>query len=169
MGAEQQGATAIQGRWLTIPRTLCFVVNGDEVLLLKRAPTKRVFPNQYNGLGGHIEKNEDPFTSAKREIQEECGLEIDDLRLVAIHHINTQQQTGIMLFVFVGQTTQREVMDDEKEGTLEWVKISKVKEYDLVEDLPLILPKYLNHRGSPLFVYVTYDENDHIQLAYAQG
>ncbi len=33
MGAKEQGADAIAERWLTIPRTLCFIQNGDDVLL----------------------------------------------------------------------------------------------------------------------------------------
>src|SRR5262245_52850594 len=71
MGAVEQGANATQNRWLTIPRTLCFVLNGNDVLLMKRAPHKRVFPNRYNGVGGHIERDEDPLASARREIKEE--------------------------------------------------------------------------------------------------
>ncbi|MEL6271862.1 MAG: hypothetical protein AAFR22_18795, partial [Chloroflexota bacterium] len=51
MGAKEQGADATQGRWLVIPRTLCFVLNGDDVLLMKRAAHRRVFPNRYNGAG----------------------------------------------------------------------------------------------------------------------
>src|SRR4030095_8613577 len=88
MGANQQGANATQGRWLTIPRTLCFVTNGDDVLLMRRAPHKRVFPNQYNGVGGHIERDEDVYASAKREILEETGLQVDNLRLRAIYNID---------------------------------------------------------------------------------
>ncbi|PJF37889.1 MAG: hypothetical protein CUN55_19790, partial [Phototrophicales bacterium] len=62
MGANEQGANVTSGRWLTIPRTLCFIFNGDDVLLMKRSPHRRVFPNCYNGVGGHIERDEDPYT-----------------------------------------------------------------------------------------------------------
>ena len=55
MSASEQGADATAGRWLTIPRTLCFVMNGSDVLLMKRSPHKKIFPNRYNGVGGHIE------------------------------------------------------------------------------------------------------------------
>jgi len=62
MGAKDQGADATAGRWLVIPRTLCFVTHGDDVLLLKRAGHKRVYPGLYNGVGGHLERDEDPLT-----------------------------------------------------------------------------------------------------------
>lgn len=167
MGAAQQGAGATDGRWMMTARTLSFVTYEDRVLLIKRAPHKRIFPNQYNGLGGFIEANEDPYTSAKREIQEESGLTVHDLHLAAVHHINTKASNGIMLFVFTAQAASPNFVNDGREGTLEWVPIAALGEYDLVEDLPLILPTYLQ-RSATRFALVTYDEHDHIQLAYAE-
>lgn len=167
MGAKQQGADAISGRWLATARTLSFITHGSDVLLIKRAAHKRVFPNQYNGLGGYIESDEDPYTSARREIQEECGLVVNDLHLAAVHHINTGGPHGIILFVFVGEAASRDVVGDEREGTLEWVPIQRLSEYDLVEDLPFILPQYLD-RTVTRFAMVTYNEADEIQLRYAE-
>src|SRR5688500_8879911 len=99
MGAAQQGADVTQNRWMTVPRTLCFVFHGDEILLMKRGPHKKIFPNQYNGLGGHIERDEDPLTSARREILEESGLDVEELRLYAVYNIDAGHETGIILFV----------------------------------------------------------------------
>lgn len=168
LGAKQQGANATQGRWLVIPRTLSFVLYGQDVLLMKRAAHKRVFPNQYNGLGGHIEAGEDPYTSALREIKEESDLNVVDLKMVAVHHINTGDENGIMLFVFVGRALSPDFVSDEREGTLHWVPIADVQSYDLVEDLYHILPAYLEASDVvPRFAYVTYDNRDQIQLRYA--
>lgn len=167
MGANEQGADATQNRWLTIPRTLCFVLNGSDVLLMKRAPHKRVFPNQYNGVGGHIERDEDPFTSAKREILEETGLTVDDLQLRAVYNIDAGADTGIVLFVFTAESTSREVIANE-EGMLHWIPQSDVTQYDLVEDLPIILPRVLNMNSlSPYFIHVSYDEHDQIIMRFA--
>lgn len=170
MGAQQQGADATKGRWVTIPRTLSFVFNGDDVLLMKRAAHKRVFPNQYNGLGGHIERDEDPLTSARREIQEESGLQVRDLRLRAVHNIDAGQNSGIMLFVFTAISDSREVQSDEREGTLHWVAPDQLEQLDLVEDLPLILPRLLTlpTDAPPMFVHVSYNEADVIQMRYAE-
>lgn len=170
MGAQGQGADATEGRWLTIPRTLCFVTHGDEVLLMKRAAHKRVFPNQYNGLGGHIERDEDPYSGARREIREECGLEVRDLRLRAIHHIDAGQTTGILLFVFTAISDQRAVSTDSAEGTLHWVPRDKVSALDLVEDLPDVLPRVLTMPpdAPPHFVHVSYDDADQIILRFAE-
>jgi 8-oxo-dGTP diphosphatase len=168
MGANEQGANAIQNRWLTIPRTLSFVLNGDDLLLMKRAAHKRIFPNRYNGLGGHIERDEDPLTSARREIQEESGLEVRDVRLKAIYNIDAGEATGIVLFVFTATSDRREVTAN-SEGTLHWIARDEIYSLDLVEDLPLILPRILAMQPTdpPLFVHVSYDENDLIQMRFS--
>jgi len=168
MGANQQGADATKGRWLTIPRTLCFVMNENDVLLMKRAPHKRVFPNQYNGLGGHIERDEDPLTGARREIKEESGLDVHSLRLCSVHNIDAGAETGIMLFVYIAISDSRDFVDDGKEGNLEWLPVDKLSDYDLVEDLPIILPKILTltETSPPYSVHVSYDDNDDIQMKF---
>ena len=167
MGANEQGANATQGRWLTIPRTLCFVTNGDDVLLMRRASHKRVFPNQYNGVGGHVERDEDIYASAKREILEETGLHVDNLHLRAVYNIDAGEEIGIVLFVFTGISQSRDVTAND-EGTLHWIPKHSVTQFDLVEDLPVILPRILEMQDSdvPLFVHVSYDD-DCIQMRFA--
>lgn len=168
MGANEQGANAIEQRWLTIPRTLSFVLNGDDILLMKRAAHKRVFPNRYNGVGGHIERDEDPLTSARREINEETGLNVRDACLRAVYNIDAGAATGIVLFVFTAISDSRQVVAN-SEGTLHWVARDAVFDLDLVEDLPLLLPRILPMQPTdpPLFVHVSYDASDTIQMRFA--
>ncbi len=134
MGAKGQGADAIAGRWLTINRTLCFLTYGDDVLLLKRAMTKRVFPGLYNGVGGHIEQDEDPLTGAIREIREETGLSVAQPALRGVLHVDAGADTGIMVFVFSAGAPSRDVVAND-EGTLEWVPRERIGDLPLVEDV----------------------------------
>jgi len=170
VGANEQGAEVTNGRWLTLPRTLCFVLNGDDVLLMKRGPHRRVFPNRYNGVGGHIERDEDPLTGARREILEETGLHIHDLSLRAIHNVDAGAASGIMLFVFVGWADSRDVVDC-AEGTLHWAPRQSIESLDLVEDLAILLPRVLamSPADPPLFVHVSYDAADAIQMRFADA
>lgn len=165
MGAKEQGADAVAGRWLVLPRTLCFVCNDNDVLLMRRGEHKRVFPGRYNGVGGHIERHEDPLCSARREIQEETGLQVDNLRLRAVYNIDAGETTGIMLFLFTCTSSSRDFTES-AEGTLHWVPRTEIEHLDLVEDLPLILPRVLDMppEAAPLFVHVSYDSQDRIQL-----
>lgn len=164
MGAKEQGADATHDRWLTIPRALCFVFNGDDVLLMKRAPTRRVFPNRYNGVGGHIERDEDPITSVKREVEEETGLRVHHVRLRGIHNIDAGEQTGILMFVFTAESDSRDVTGDEREGTLHWIARDAVLDLELVEDLPYILPRILEDDTPLYYAHVSYDAQDEIQM-----
>ncbi|MBN2469193.1 MAG: NUDIX domain-containing protein [Anaerolineae bacterium] len=167
MGANDQGADATAGRWLTIPRTLCFVTHGEDVLLLKRAANRRVFPNRYNGVGGHIERGEDALSGALREIFEETGLRARNALFCGISHIDAGQPTGIILMIFRAEAESRAFVDSH-EGTLEWVPQARVTEYDLVEDLPAILPRALamNPGDPPFFVHLSYDDRDQLQLRF---
>lgn len=168
MGAKQQGADATNGRWVTIPRTLCFVFNGDDVLLMKRASHRRVFPNQYNGLGGHIERDEDPLTGAIREIKEESGLDVNNVRLCSIHNIDSGHESGIILFVFSAQSPTRRINVTSDEGDLHWIPIADLAQYDLVEDLPLILPRIatMSDDSPPYFAHVSYTDADKIVMRF---
>lgn len=169
MGAREQGAVETDGRWLTVGRTLCFILNRDDVLLMKRGPHKRIFPNRYNGIGGHIERDEDPLTCARREIREETGLELQTLHLAAIYTIDANTNTGVTLFVFVGQSVNRETIECD-EGTLHWIPCDSILQYDLVDELPIVLPRILEARSEelPFFIHVGYDADDCLQLRFAE-
>jgi isopentenyldiphosphate isomerase len=57
----------------------------EKILLQKRAATKKVFPGLWDiSVAGHIAAGEAVLTSAKREIFEEIGLEIEEKNLIKI-------------------------------------------------------------------------------------
>lgn len=169
MGASEQGADATAGRWLMIPRSLCFVRYESDVLLMKRGPHRRVFPNQYNGVGGHIERNEDALSAAQREIREETGLDVQNLQLCGIHNIDAGEDNGILMFVFTADASHRDFVDSSDEGTLHWIPVAEVGRLDLVEDLPHILTRVLTMTpdDAPYFAHVSYDEHDQIVINFA--
>ena len=170
MGAKEQGADARSNRWLCISRTLSFVTNDEDVLLMKRASHKRIFPNQYNGLGGHIERCEDPYSGALREIEEESGLQVRNMRLRSVHNIDIGAASGILLFVFTAESETRAFKCNSAEGALEWVPRDKVHNYDLVEDLPILLPRLftMSDEELPFFAHVSYDDDDQVQLRFRE-
>ena len=173
MGRSDQGVQASGGRYRAIPRALVFVFNGSDVLLLKGAPTKRIWAGRYNGVGGHVESDEDVYTAAQREIREETGLEVEGLSLCGVVNIDlgpdrAGERTGILMFVFRGHSQQRAVRPS-AEGALEWVPLDRLHDLPLVPDLPVLLDRIV-HRGdaSPLFfARYWYDGDDQLQIAFA--
>ena len=169
MGQADQGVQKSAGRYTAVPRTLCFITHGQDVLLLRGAPAKRIWPNKYNGVGGHVEAGEDILTSAVREMKEETGLDVADVRLRGIINVDAGQPTGILVFVFTARALGREVTPSH-EGALEWVKQNQVTTLDLVEDLPQLLPRVLAMQPGepPFFARYHYDEQDKLVITFAQ-
>jgi 8-oxo-dGTP diphosphatase len=156
-------------RFTVIPRTLVFITRDEHVLLLRGSSQKRIWANKYNGIGGHIERDEDVYSAAQREIREETGLAVENLRLVGLINIDGDQPTGIMLFVFTAQSRSGDPIPTE-EGTPEWIARDRLAQIDLVEDLPTILPRALDLRPNapPFFAYYHYDEQERLMIQFAQ-
>ncbi len=165
MLAPQQGLD--KSRYQFVPRVLVFLTRGEDVLLIKGAPTKRVWPNLYNGLGGHVERSESVWAAARREAEEESGLKDYSLWLCAVVSIDTgDAAAGILMFVFRGEAKGDPRPSDE--GALEWVPTSRLAELPLVEDLPILLPRVLAMQcgDGPLWGFYSYGADGKLQVEF---
>ncbi|MCU0520128.1 MAG: 8-oxo-dGTP diphosphatase [Anaerolineae bacterium] len=140
MRPEDQRSAA--GQYTVVARTLIFLTRGSKVLLLKGAPTKRLWAGKYNGIGGHLEPGESPYASALRELGEETGLTVDALALRGLVHVTLPEPPGVVLFVFVGESSAGDPVASD-EGTPEWVEQTELAALPLVDDLPALLPRVL--------------------------
>lgn len=169
-GSASQGAD--KTRYTVIPRTLVFVRAGDRLLLLKGAPHKRLWAGLFNGIGGHLERGEDPLSAARRELQEETGLSGLPLQLAAVITIDTGAETpGINLFVFLADLppTPLPELHASPEGAPEWVPLAALPDLPLVEDLPVLLPRLLNRSPAepPLCASYRYTPTGKLQIQFA--
>jgi len=154
-------------RYTVIPRTAIFLRRGDSFLLLKGAPTKRLWANKYNGLGGHLDRGEDVLSAAKRELLEETGLTAE-LWLCGTTIVDAGEM-GIALYLFTGENQEGEPAPSE-EGTAEWIPFDQLGTLPVVEDLPILLSR-IRHmpRGDPPFSARSYyDERERLIVEFAE-
>ena len=145
-----------RGPYTVVPRTLVFIVHQGYLLLLRGAPSKRLWAGKLNGIGGHIEPGEDPLAAARRELWEEAGLEVEALALRALIHVSPPGATsGVMLFVYLGQSPSKRVCAS-AEGALRWYPLEALPLAEMVDDLPLLLPRVLGEIGQGHLVYGNY-------------
>jgi 8-oxo-dGTP diphosphatase len=157
-------------RYKFIPRVLIFSTHDDKLLLIKGSPTKKLWPNLFNGIGGHIEQGENILSAAKREYLEETGLELLDPQLRAIVTIDTGQAVGICMFVFTGSAGEGALLSS-SEGTLHWIDPISIKSLPLVEDLETLIPKVLTRdKNDPiLYAHYWYNENGSLLIDFNEG
>jgi 8-oxo-dGTP diphosphatase len=168
MPASDQGV--FHDRYKTIPRVLIFLTRGREVLLIKGAPTKRLWANLYNGIGGHVEQGEDVLSAAYRELHEEAGIADVPLELSAIITIDSGERIGITMFVYKGNVPEGREYEllPSDEGTLEWVHQFDMVSISLVEDLPVLIPRVLAHKSGvqPFFGLYNYSDEGKLQVRF---
>ena len=154
-------------RYSVIPRVAIFLRRGDSFLLLKGAPTKRLWANKYNGLGGHVERGEDVLSAAKRELLEETGLTAD-LWLCGVLIVDAGEM-GIALYLFTGESFEGELILSQ-EGAVEWITLEQIRTLPVVEDLPILLTRIhgMQRGDAPFSARSYYDERERLIVEFAE-
>ena len=105
--------------------TNCILKQQDQVLLLKK-PSR----GWYAMPGGKIEQGESLTEAVVREYREETGLHLIDPSLRGVFTMVKIEDDVIqrewMMFTFLCEVSQGEIVDFCKEGELEWVPIDNV-------------------------------------------
>lgn len=148
---ETEPAASIGARHLTFDRviqyTLVYLTNHDKVLLIKKAPG-RSHAGEWMGLGGKLEREEDPVSSAVRELREESGLTMADPRLRGTFIWIDEVQCGIV-YIVTG-TRWDGTLAESDEGALQWHRIADLPSLEgLARHQRLFLDRIL--AGSPDF------------------
>jgi len=122
--------------------------------------------SKLNGIGGHIEKGEEPYEAAKREILEESGLFIKELDLVAIIFIDIGTNPGVLLFVYKAEYPGGKLKESD-EGNLVWMKRNSIKNTkNIVKDIHFLLELIDSYRkdSPPTIAKYLYDESRELRI-----
>ncbi len=120
--------------------TLCYVER-DGCWLMMHRTRKSLDENagKWIGLGGHLESGESPAECILREITEEAGIPVSDLRLRGIVTFILRDWGNELTFLYTART-DAEALPDCPEGELKWVPVSDVLSLPLWEGDRVFLP-----------------------------
>ena len=127
--------------------TLCYLERNGCWLMLNRNK-KLVDENagKWIGVGGHIEDGESPDECIVREVIEETGLTVKELRLRGIITFILPDWGNEMTFLYTGKA-EGEINPDCSEGTLRWVPYDEVMKLPLWEGDKVFLPLLRTETG----------------------
>ncbi len=120
--------------------TLCYIErNGCYLMMNRNKKANDENEGKWIGVGGHLEENESPEECALREIKEETGLTVTDLRLRGIITFILPDWGNELTFLYTAQTDSDETAAC-AEGTLAWIPMEKISELPLWEGDRVFLP-----------------------------
>lgn len=114
--------------------------------------------------GGHLEDGESVVDCAKREVKEETGLTVENLKSCGIiHWLNNKTFDRYLVFLFKTTDYHGELTDCD-EGKNLWVPLGELKSRPSTNDTPKYLPMFLENRYSEAFG--SYNGTDPWELIY---
>ncbi len=124
----------------------CFIKKDDKYLMLHRSPAKRIMPDVWMAPGGHREFNEGLFACSRREVKEETGLDIKNLRVIATGNAYLQDLDQEFFFNFVeADYAGGEVIAEPENGELVWLtKAEMLQQKNMLAEIHEILPYILS-------------------------
>ena len=93
--------------------------------------------------GGHLLPDESIVHSAIREVKEETGLDIKDLKLVGVNNNVSPNFNRYLVFLFKTQTFSGELKSSE-EGKVFWVEKKNLKNYKLTPEFSDLIEIFYN-------------------------
>ena len=123
-----------------IPAVLVYLRQNGKVLMIHRIGRKdgKVDHHlgRWNGLGGKFEADESPLEAARREIQEEAGITVEEsqfqiLGVLQFPNFKAHKSEDWLVYVLTADLSEKVTRKETQEGTLEWVSEGDVMKLNL--------------------------------------
>jgi len=114
--------------------------------------------------GGHVKDNESFVDSAIREIKEETGLDIKNLKLCGvIHWSNNKTFDRYIVFLYKTTDFEGELITEMEEGKNYWIGIDELKQQKSENDFISYLPLFLEEKFNEAFLMWNDDERYEVE------
>lgn len=97
-----------------LPSASCIYVTRSDGKIL--AVSRKDDPNDFGMPGGQVDPGEEPDLAAIRELKEETGLDINDVKLI----YESEDDAGYFVRVYTGKITGK--IQTEESGVVKWVE-----------------------------------------------
>ena len=114
--------------------TLCYIEKDGAYLMIHRVKKKNdMNHDKWIGVGGKFEPGESPFDCARREILEETGITVKDLKYRGIVTFVSDLYGTEYMHLFTADDYDGDINYNCNEGKLEWVKKSDINSLPIWE------------------------------------
>lgn len=148
--------------------TLCYVLRGDEVLMLHRVKKKNdINKDKWIGIGGKFEGQESPDECLLREALEETGLTLTSWQCRGVVTFLTENpEEGEFMYLFTADGFEGQLKEC-SEGDLQWVKREFLDQLPKWEGDKIFLE--LLWQNAPFFLLTLQYDHGNLQHAVLNG
>lgn len=130
-----------------------FIRKDGKYLLMKRSKDKKYAPGKIHPFGGKIDQDENPYQGAIREIKEEVGIDIHNLKLEAvILELTDEKELPVnwLVFYFSADYKSGNIKETE-EGKAVYLTSDEIKSSNLFPSVKSIIDNILNPNDGTVF------------------
>ena len=147
--------------------TLCYVTQGNDVLMLHRVKKKNdVNKDKWVGIGGKFEPGESPDECLLREAKEETGLTLTSWRCRGVVTFLSDCWEGEYMYLFTADGFEGTLREYD-EGDLQWVSRDFLDQLPKWEGDRIFLD--LLWQDAPFFLLTLRYQGDHLTEAVLDG
>lgn len=119
------------------------IVRDGKIFIAKRANTKKIFPDRYELIGGHVEPGESLEEALVREIHEEVGVDVRVGQIVDAfsHEYKGEFKVEIGYLCYLVDPVQEPSIQPAEHSESQWIAEDEISKFGKEDEETLMLRK----------------------------